>query len=149
MPRIANGDCLTNFDVDSISGIITAKTEFNHEATPSFECRLLAIDNGTPPRTGTASHEDYLNTNRKVSDDMLWCPRNFAPTNYRFFAFRLLVILNFSCSCVSFSGRNSVLVEVCPDDHFTVLRRSAPSRLCDLFSWLARKSVFRNCSAVF
>jgi hypothetical protein len=50
--KISNKDCWANFNVDSMTGIITAKKSFDYETAAVYNCRLLAIDNGTPARTG-------------------------------------------------------------------------------------------------
>jgi hypothetical protein len=50
--KTVNKDCWANFNVDSMTGKITAKKSFDYEAATVYNCRLLAIDSGTPPRTG-------------------------------------------------------------------------------------------------
>jgi hypothetical protein len=44
--------CSDKFAVDSMSGVVTAKTSLDFEQQASYRCRLLAVDDGTPPQTG-------------------------------------------------------------------------------------------------
>jgi len=45
-------ECNDKFTVDSMSGLVTAKTSLNFEQQADYKCRILAVDGGTPPQTG-------------------------------------------------------------------------------------------------
>ncbi|OWF41280.1 protocadherin gamma-B5-like [Mizuhopecten yessoensis] len=50
-----HSDAGSNFAIQSESGVITATNSFNREQNADFKFKVLAVDRGDPPRTGTAS----------------------------------------------------------------------------------------------
>ncbi|XP_060073316.1 protein dachsous-like [Ylistrum balloti] len=50
-----HSDAGSNFAIQSESGVITATNSFNREQNVDFKFKVLAVDRGDPPRTGTAS----------------------------------------------------------------------------------------------
>ena len=51
--RISDGDLDGNFRIDSASGWITTAAQLNREQQETHTFTVVAIDSGSPPRTGT------------------------------------------------------------------------------------------------
>jgi hypothetical protein len=51
--------CSDKFAVDSLSGVVSAKMSLDFEQQASYRCRLLAVDDGTPPQTGLQGIFDH------------------------------------------------------------------------------------------
>ena len=54
-----DGACVEKFVVDPESGEVTARTRLDHEQQAVYQCRLLAVDAGQPPNTGSNLLSSY------------------------------------------------------------------------------------------
>ena len=52
MAMRSGGECVGRVNVDRDSGVVTVTGLIDFEYTPVLHCRLLAIDSGSPPKTG-------------------------------------------------------------------------------------------------
>jgi len=50
--RRSGGECRGRVNVDEDSGVVTVTGLVDFEYTPVIRCRLLAVDSGSPPKTG-------------------------------------------------------------------------------------------------
>lgn len=56
----AGNDCWANFNVNSMTGLITTRASFDYECVTTFKCRLSATDGGTQPNTGRSFITSFI-----------------------------------------------------------------------------------------
>ena len=53
--ELNGGECVDRVNVDKDSGLVTVSGLIDFEYTPVLRCRILAVDSGSPPKTGNRS----------------------------------------------------------------------------------------------
>ncbi len=57
--RISGGDADGDFRIDSATGWITTNTPLDRETTPTLTFTVVAIDSGSPPKTGETENLNF------------------------------------------------------------------------------------------